>query len=72
MAKRSHGLDVSILFKLYDNISALKLDQAVSEALKISMSSLETENKLKELLQEKENLRFFFIVMLWDKLYTQQ
>ena len=47
MAKRSHGLDVSILFKLYDNIAALKLDKDVSEALKNSLASLETENKLK-------------------------
>lgn len=41
----------------------------MSVALGRSLSGLEEEGKLKELLQAKENLRFFFIVMLWDKLY---
>ena len=58
------------MFQLYENINTLKLNQDVSQALKNSFSSLESEAKLKDLLKEKENLRFFFIAMLWDKLYT--
>ena len=59
-----------MLFQLYQNINTLKLNQHVSEALRNSFSTLESEEKMKELLKEKENLRFFYIAMLWDKLYT--
>ena len=46
VAKRNHGLDISMLFKLYENINALKLNEAVSQALNISLKSLEGEGKL--------------------------
>ena len=59
-----------MLFQLYQNINTLKLNQHVSEALRNSFSTLESEEKMKELLKEKENLRFFYIAMLWGKLYT--
>ena len=37
-----------------------------------SLSNLEEEGKLAELIAVKDNLRFFFIIMLWDKLYLHK
>ena len=53
VAKRNHGLDIATLFKLYENINTLKLNTDVSGALKFSFATLDGENKMKELLQEK-------------------
>ena len=50
IAKRNHGLDIEVLAKLYENIHKLGLDDDVSAALKFSLSSLEGEGKLKQLL----------------------
>ena len=64
-----HGMDLSLIFKFYRSVDFYKLDDVLSQTIFDVCNKFQNPDKLQEFLVRKQNLRFFFIIMLWDKLF---
>ena len=54
---------------MYENLEHLRLNPELSNSILKSLSELEEEGKLHQFLQTPDNLRYFFLLTLCDKLY---
>lgn len=67
-----HGMDISLVFRFYRSVDFYKLDDLLSETIFNTLNILHSPDKLQDFLVKKQNIRFFFILLLWDKLFLKE
>ena len=65
-------MDMSLIFRFYRSVDFYKIDDLLSETIFNTLNILHNPDKLQDFLVKKQNIRFFFIIMLWDKLFLKE
>ena len=63
---------MSLIFRFYRSVDFYKIDDLLSETIFNTLNILHNPDKLQDFLVKKQNIRFFFIIMLWDKLFLKE
>ena len=61
-----HNINIPMIFQLYKNIRTHNLMHEIPKALTRSFEPLKEPSKLKNFVKNRDNIRFLFMIVLWE------